>query len=150
MAYAISLATVANSIAALSISGVTIKDADEIAASWNKQANILYPIPNNWITNAKFTVDTFGSMGNEKARFSCNMNYRFLGTEVGNMANFIAAYSNVISKMVLIINAITSNDVITGATDFRFIGVSSIGPLADPAGNVFHGCDLTFTYEEFL
>jgi hypothetical protein len=150
MAYSISLATVANSIAALSISGVTVKDADEIVTSWNKQANILYPIPNNWITNAKFTVDTYGSNSAEKGRFSCNMNYRFLGTELGNMANFTSAYNNVISKMILIINAIISNDVITGAVDFRFVGVANIGPLPDPAGNVFHGCDLTFMYEEFL
>ena len=150
MAYSISLATVADSISKISVSGVTIKDVDELATSWSKQANIMYPKPENWITNAKFTADSYGSNGSEAARFSCNMTYRFLGTQVGNMANFTAAYSNVITKLVLILNAILSNDVITGADDFRLVNQSNIGPLSDPAGNVFHGCDLTFWYEEFL
>jgi len=150
MAYSISLAAVANSIAALSISGVTMKDVDELASSWKMQANILYPKPDNWITGAKFTADSFGSNSAEAARFSCNMTYRFLGTAVGTMASFTTAYSNVITKMVLIINAITSTDIFTGAHDFRFVSASNIGPLSDPAGNIFHGVDLTFWYEEFI
>jgi len=150
LTYSISLTTVTNSIAALSISGVTIKDVDEIAASWGKQANIMYPKPDNFITNAKFSADSFGSNGAEAARFSCNMTYRFLGTQVGNMGTFTSAYNNVITKMVTILNVILSNDVITGADDFRFISQSNIGPLADPAGNLFHGVDLTFWYEEYL
>jgi hypothetical protein len=150
MTISLSLATVADSISKLSISGVTVKDLDELSASWKSLPNVLYPKPDGWISNAKFTVDTFGSMGVEKATFTCNMAYRFLGTEIGNMGAFSAAYSNVITKLVLILNVILANDVITGAVDFRLLGISNIGPLADPAGNVFHGCDLVFTYSEFV
>ena len=148
MAYTLSLSTVADSISKLSISGVTVKDVDQLAPAMT--SNVLYPLPNGWITGAKFTPVTYGSNSGEQANFTCNMTYRFLGTLVGDMGAFNKAYSNVISKMTLILNAILSNDVITGAVDFRFVGVANIGPVSDPAGNMYHGCDLTFMYEEFL
>lgn len=151
MTVSLALATVADSISKISITGVTVKDANELSASWKALPNVLYPRPDGFVTNFRFKVDSYGINGAEKGTFTYTLTYRFLGTAVGNAGTFGTAYNDALSKIIAIVNAVVADDTITGATkDFRLGTVTNIGPLPDPAGNVFHGADITFLVEEFV
>lgn len=151
MTVSLALATVADSISKISISGVTVKDVNELSASWKSLPNVLYPRPDGFVTGLRFKTDSYGINGAEKGTFTYNLTYRFLGTAVGNMGTFGQAYSDALTKIIAIVNAIVADDTITGATkDFRLGTIANIGPMPDPSGNVFHGADITFVVEEFV
>ena len=72
MTIALSPVTVAASIAALSVSGVTIKDIDEIPDSANMLCPLVVPM-SNFITNITPQTQSFGSNGGAKVDFSSTL-----------------------------------------------------------------------------
>lgn len=144
------LPNIANAISALSISGVTVKDYDELSADWTNQANILYPSPNppGWITD--FTMEYASLLEGDGAPvdISYTLNYVFLSTQVGDMANFPKAYKDLVDKVSLIISAVVvTPSPYSGRVNLK-IGNISIGPRVDPAGNQFHGADIPLRIKE--
>ena len=147
MAINIQIATIADSISKLSISGITIKDINELSASWKSLPNVLYPRPNNFITNVALTAAV---MSKQRYDLHYVLNYRFLNVQVGSDAVMFATYPELIAKVILIANAIITNHNLTGAIDVSFGGITDIGALPDPVGNVFHGCDFQINVLEYL
>ena len=147
MAINIQVVAVADSISKLSISGVTVKDIDELSASWKSLPNVLYPRPDGFITNISVTHSDLARQ-NYELRYV--LAYRFLNVPLGNDAVLFATYPTLIAKAVLIANAIITNHNLTGAVDVTFGGITNIGALPDPAGNVYHGCDILINVLEYL
>jgi len=103
------LTTVTGDIANLSISGVKIVNYNGIVASWIAQPNVLYPNPENFITNFRVEYQSFLHGASAQVNFNYTLNYRFLGTQLGNLSNFPVAYSAVVDKYLLILAAIVTN-----------------------------------------
>jgi hypothetical protein len=79
---------------------------------------------------------------------SYTLNYRFLGTQIGDIATFPAAYSDLVSKLILIVNAIIGVYApYSGRVEMILTGVE-IGPRADPAGNMYFGADFSLAITE--
>lgn len=146
MAISCSLATVADSISKLSISGITIRDIDALATSWLALPNVLYPRPDGFVSNISVTA-TDMARGGYELRYT--LTYRYLFTQLGNDAVLFAGYATFMANLVLIINSIITNHNLTGAIDLTLGGVS-VGPLQDPAGNMYHGADIQINVLEFL
>ncbi len=140
--------TVAASIAALSISGVTIKDITAIPDSARMLCPILIPQPNGYMSNSTMTFESFGSNGAAKMNLEYDLNYVFLYSEVGGISAF-AAYSGLMTKLAAVLVSIMSNDAITGLVDMRLNSIGDIGVINDPAGNEFWGVLLSFHILEF-
>ncbi len=147
MAINVQIATVADSISKLSISGVTIKDINELSSSWKSLPNVLYPRPDNFVTDIALTPV---ELTKSKYDLRYTLNYRFLNIQLGNDAVLFAGYATLIAKIVLIVNAIVTNHNLTGAIDVSFSGITAIGALPDPAGNVYHGADFSIDVLEYL
>jgi len=150
MTVSLYLANITNAIESISISGVTVMDKDEISPSWLGQPNVLYPNPNNdgFVTNFNIRFDSVLQGTNAPMTIGYTLNYRFLGTQVGDLSSFTLAYSNVIDKVVAIINAVIAVPApYSGRVELIVSGVS-IGAVADPAGNAYHGADLSFAITE--
>jgi len=147
MAMDIKIVTVADSISKLSISGVTIRDLDEISASWKSIPNVLYPRPDNFITSISVTPV---ELSRNKYDLKYTLNYRFLHVQLGNDAVLFVSYPTLIAKVILIAAAIITNHNLTGAVDVSFGGISAIGALPDPVGNVYHGADFSIDVLEYL
>src|SRR5688500_9661643 len=111
--------TITNSIAALSISGVSIKDIDEIPQSGNMLLPILFPRPNDFVTDFSQAFRSFGSGGTAKIDFEYNLNYVFLLAEAGSGIGALAIYSGLITKLSAILVAIASNDAVSGLVDLQ-------------------------------
>jgi hypothetical protein len=133
----VSIPTVTASIAGLNVSGVTIKDITAIPDSSQMLCPILIPQPNGFITDVAPSFETFGSNGGAKLNLGYTLNYVFLHSEGG--VNTFANYSDLIAKLVLIMNAIFGNDAISGLVDMKINAIGDIGLIEDPAGNQFWG-----------
>lgn len=148
MTVTINLPTIAEQISRLSVEGVTILDIDAITTQYILAPYTLAPRPDGWFSNLSVTVDTFGTLGTEKLTMTYNLTYRYFHTALGNQLNF-ASYSHMIDNIVNIAEVILTNDTVTGAIDLRLAGISDIGPVSDPAGNQYHGCDFTLLVTEY-
>ena len=131
-----SFATVANSIAALSISGVHVFDIDNIPVDAKSYLPALFPAPDGFITGIQFTRLTPGTNGTAKMDLSYTLTYRFLHSIVGSGAGLIATYADAIEKLSRIVIAILSNDAPAGVVNMELESISNIGPMTDPAGQI--------------
>jgi hypothetical protein len=150
MAFSLKLSEIADAIAALSVSGVTVKDRNELTASWAGTPNVLYPnIDGPWVTDLSLDYRAMIRGTNAPVNVSYTLNYRFLGVQVGDLAILPTAYSNLIDKVIAIINALVAMDSpYSGAMNIEIAAVSDLHPLADPAGNMYYGCDFALRVEE--
>ncbi len=148
MTISLNLANIADAISQISISGVTVKDKDQIAGSWVSTPNVLYPNPDGWITG--FTINyqaiTRGAAAPANIRYT--LNYRFLGVQVGDMATFPVSYSALVDKVIAIINAIYAVDAPYNGSVDMFVDNIELGPMTDPAGNQYFGADFALSVEE--
>lgn len=149
MTVAVNFSTVTNSIAALSISGVTVKDIDEITSSRMGQKAIFAPRPENFVTGLSVTAETFGSGATRTATLAYTLNYVYYHCPLPSTLNF-ADYANVITNVAAILVALITNDTLTGAADVGVGGVSDLGAVSDPAGNMFFGCVISIRVEEYI
>ena len=143
------ISPVADSIAALSVSGVTIKDIDQIPDTARMLCPLIIPQPANFVSDLSITFETFGSNGGAKINTNYTLNYVFLFCEVGSGMGAFAAFSGLISKLSALLVAINSNDAITGAVDIKINSISNIGVITDPAGVEFWGLEFSLRVLEF-
>ena len=148
MAFSLNLANIADAIAAISISGVTVKDKDQIAASWVSTPNVLYPNPDGWVTDFRLEYQAIPRGAAAPVNVFYTLNYRFLGVQVGDMATLPVSYSDLVSKVIAIINAVVAvHAPYDGGVNLEVQGVD-LGPMTDPADNQYYGADLAFSVEE--
>lgn len=143
-----SISTVADSIAGLTISGVTIKDIDQIPDSARLLCPLLIPNPANFVTDISVTFETYGSNGGAKINTNYTINYVFLFCEVAGI-NAFAAFSGLMAKLSAILVAINSNDTITGAVDMKINSIGNIGVITDPAGVEYWGLEFSLRVLEY-
>lgn len=148
MTFSLSLAGVADAISSITISGVTVKDKDQLSGTWLSLPNVLYPNPDNWITNFAIRYDALMQGAAAPATITYTLNYRFLGVQVGDIGAFPVSYSALVDKVIAIINAIEAVYApYTGKVEMILGGVS-IGARTDPAGNNYFGADIALNISE--
>ena len=148
MTVSLLLANVADSISQISVSGVTIKDKDQLSGSWVSLPNVLYPNPDGWITGFSINYVTVMQGTTAPMDISYTLNYRFLGVAVGDIATFPIAYSGLVDKLTLIINAVIGVYApYSGKVEMK-LGDINLGAKDDPAGNQYFGADIALNIME--
>lgn len=150
MTVSVSLATVADSIAGLSISGVNVRDIDKIPDNASMLTPLLIPQPNGFVTDIAPTFESFGSNAAQKMNLAYTLNYVFLHSQVGSGISAYSAYADLIADFVTIVNAVMSNDRISGAVDIRLQSIGNIGVINDPADNEYWGIQFSFRVLEYV
>ena len=152
MSYTVKLADICTGIAALSITGVKIRDITKIPASGNMVTPIMFPMPDdNFITGLTPTPVTYGTGGLERMDLDYDLNYVYAHCPIAAaLGGPYQAYASLIVNVIKIIVAIMSNDNIRDGTELRLKTITKCGPVTDPAGNQFWGCALTFHVKEYL
>lgn len=145
---AVSAATVATSIAALSVSGLTIKDLDAIPQEVTaRDCPVMFPDPSRFLTDLSIEVDSYGSAAAKKTvRYTLNyiLAYRVVGEERG----LYKIYQGFVQKVCLLLDAMLANDALSGCIDSTPTGLT-LGVVQDPAGKSFHGCLIPIRIMEF-
>lgn len=145
----IQFATVADSLSHLSVSGVNVFDVDTIPENAIDYCPALFPIPNGWVTDLQFTLQSLGDDTTRKINVEYTLNYRFLYAPIGS-GSVLANYAGIITKLELILEAILGNSSPTGAVNMELLAVSDLGALTDPAGQtMYHGVDIAVRVLEY-
>jgi hypothetical protein len=143
---ALAIATVADSISKLSISGLTIKDVNELPDSVQaRDCPVIIPAP-NFVTN--FQAERQELTVNE-LDYRYTLNYRLLAFPVGSGRGIFEAYPKAVEWTGKFLDALVANHSITGAVDIEPGSVISFGVVEDPGGSSFHGCDIAINVLEF-
>jgi hypothetical protein len=139
------IATVTNSVESLTITGVTVADVDEISASIGLGLTILAPRPDDFITDLTITR---AEVSGQNLDVAYTLHYVYYHCPIGGA--LIDVYSAMVAKIALIIKAFAQNETLTGAMDNGYPTIEHVGPVQDPAGNVYHGCEITLPVTQFL
>jgi len=145
------LETVTSSIAALTITNVRVMDITNIPEGTKLAGPILYPRPQEFVTDIEFTRESQGGNGTALMNLSYSLHYVYLHAPIGaGVGGLFSVYSGLISNLVLIMEKLFASDAITGVVDLQLEEVSSIGPVSDPAGNAYHGVEISLRVLEFI
>lgn len=149
---ALNSAGITAAIAALSISGVTVKDITAIPESvLARDCPIFFPMPGNWLGGSQIVTDTqsrttFGAAGSRFWLIDRTFNYVFLYAPIGSGRGSADIYNTATTKTELIITALTAIDV--SGVDLKDVAHEPLGVLNDPAGMRFAGCLFRITFRE--
>jgi hypothetical protein len=142
-------ATVATSIAALSVSGVTIKDLNAIPQQVQaRDCPIFFPDPTRPMGDYVLEVNSYGSsVAKKTAHYT--LNYVFLFAEVGQARGIYDIVQPLVQSLSLVLDALNTNDALNGCID-SFPGGLQVGQMTDPAGRSFFGATVPIRIMEFV
>ena len=147
----VNLVTVADSIAALNVSGVNVRDIDQIPESALPILPVLYLRPNEFITNLKWSRETYGTDATAAMNLTYVLHYHYLHAVVGSAGSLLSVYSGLITNLIKILKAIFEDSNPDGAVDMTLVSISSVGVLTDPAGEVkYHGVEISLQVTEYI
>lgn len=79
---------------------------------------------------------------------SYTLNYRYLGSQIGDLSQMPKQYGEMIEKVSDIIEKMISTDTpYAGTVEMEVVNVS-VGARIDPAGNSYHGADIALKVTE--
>ena len=137
---ALAISTVTNSIAALSVTGLTIKDLDEIPYTVNQRdCPIIYPEPINFLTDFDVVMASTGTAGSGYFDVSYTLTYTFCYQAVGADRGSLTKFSNMVQLLEDWWDKILISDHLTGAVEVTPVGIMNLGVVLDPAGYSFIG-----------
>lgn len=147
---ALAVRTIAENIAALSVSGVTIHDLDDLKGEYlERDLPVLIPNPEGYVANVLVERDSYGS-SEAKQHITYDLTYRYLHARVGSGRGLFDQYPQMVTNTGLILDRLIASDALSNQIDFRVVNVSAFGPVQDPSGNLYHGCDIIVNVMEFI
>lgn len=143
----VNIVNVAAAIHGLSITGLTIRDLDEIKELMPiSDLPCLVPHPRDFVT--AIGAAPVAHKSNAKTDVTYSLRYRLYFKPVTGQVKFFGPYKTLVQMVELIINKVIDNDAFGGAIDIR-PKILAIGGVEDHAGNVYHGADLQFDVLEY-
>jgi hypothetical protein len=150
MTASIDYTTLPHSIAALTITGVTICDIHNIPTNMERKLPILFPDPDGWLGNVGVTVDSYGTSGSEKLTMGWTLSYIFMLAKSGTGRVETDNYNAMIVKVGAIATVIVNTDSLSGADDIRLESIEAPGYVQAPNGDFYHGCRFALRASKFL
>lgn len=147
----LAITTISNAITGLSVTGLTIKDIDEIPqAIINRDCPVLIPDPDNYVSRFLVEPDSFGVGGTRKWTANYTLNYLLLYAAVGSgRTTVLEKYSGMVSSAFAFFDALLASSALTGAVDFEPDMIGSFG-IVDFSGTLFHSCGVSLNVKEFV
>lgn len=146
----LAIATVADSIAGISVSNLEILDINEIPKKIDARKSYMAGLP-NFVTNFSVTRDSFGGGSTAKMTVRYDLNYRLFYKPAGaGRETVIEPFSGLVAMWAAVIDAVLVLDVVAGLIDIIPASVANMGMVNDPSDNVWYGCDIPFTIQEFV
>jgi len=145
----LSAVTVADSISKLVVTGVTILDIDEIPERADHGCPMVYPNPDGFMSGFEVERMAMATGASNVWNISYSLTYRFLHSELGEGLGLFDVYDDMVDKVMDFIDKMLVSDAVTGCVDLEVEDISSFGPVSDPSGSMFHGCDITLRILEF-
>ena len=147
----IKLEDVASAITLLNVSGINVRDIDNIPANAKTILPVLYPVPNGFVTDLAWSRESFGNDDTRAMNLTYILHYKYLHAVVGSGGGLLTVYARMIENIIKILQAIFTDSNLGGAVDVTLNTISDIGVHTDPAGELqYHGVDITLKVMEFI
>lgn len=147
---ALNIIVIAHNISDLDVNEVHIRDLTAIPEKvTDRDCPILYPLPNGFVTNLTVQIDSFGDARAKKTVFY-TLTYRFLEASLGSGRGLFDLYSDFVKHVFAVLDKLIDSQALSGQIDLEIESISNFGPVADPSGNMFHGCDIALRIMEFV
>jgi len=147
----LAIQTITRAIADLSIKGVIIRDTHEIPEAVDvRMCPILYPEPVNFISGFSVERDSFGAAAQAKKTVTYTLTYTYLHAPIGTGRGLFDVYDGLVKNVFAILDALILADALTGTIELIPLTPVNVGPVGDPAGNRFHGCQFELSVTEFV
>lgn len=148
MSATINFTTVTNAIEGLTITGVTIKDSDNMTDSVKLSTPTLSPFPAGFVTDIRLSrLEETGQLN--LLEYTLNYRYYHCPIEMA-LGGLHATYGGFITKLAAILLAFASDATLSGALDNQGVQITGIGAIEDPARNVYLGCGISIRISQFL
>lgn len=145
----LSAKTIADNISGLTVTGVTIKQLDEIVESVEaRHCPLLQPEPRNFMSNLRLERASLNIGASNQWDVVYNLDYAFFYAPVGSSRSLLDVYEDMTVKALAVLDVLMVNDYTLGAVDVQIANVSEFGAIPDPAGNMHHGCIVTLEVTE--
>jgi hypothetical protein len=145
------IATITSNIAALSISGVTILDIDEIKEGIKERDGAtFFPNPIGFVTDLRVEPVTLGSAGARSYNVWYSLHYVLAYAPIGSGRGIFDKYPSMVATAFSIIDALIANDALAGTQEFQVQSIPEFGPVSDPSGKMHHGCQIVIDIMEFV
>ena len=142
------IATVISSIAGLAVSGLKVCSLSSIPEAVDIRTPTIFPRPDGMITN--FTQERLSQNSQPRLNVVYTLHYRFCHTPIGSGRGLFTQFPAMVNMISAFIDAVQANDTLTGAVDVAVAEIDAFGPVTDPSGIAFHGCDISITIMEFV
>lgn len=143
-------AGITSAIAALSISGVTIKDVASIPQNvYDRDCPLLFPQPGSWMEGGQALSENNTTFGTPSTRYwtsSHKLNYVYLHSEIGSGRGVADVYTDAVANVEAILTALITLDV--SGVDVESVSNGSIGNITAPSGKRFTGCEISVSVRQ--
>jgi len=142
--------TITAAIAALTVSGVTIRDTSACTdAVMVRDCPVLAPRPNNFVMLNPVERDTFGASSVARKTVTFTLSYRFFHSVIGQGRGVYEVFPLYLDKIFAIMDALIACDL-GGTVDMNLSGVPNLGVVTDGADNQFWGSDVEIICTVFI
>jgi len=147
----LAIATISDAITDLSVTGLTIKDIDEIPqAVINRDCPLLVPNPDNYVSRFLVAPDSFGVGSSRKWTASYTLNYLLLYAAAGSgRTTVLEKYSGMVTAAFAFFDALLASSALTGTVDFEPDMIGDFG-MTTFSGTSFHSCGVSLNVKEFV
>jgi hypothetical protein len=147
---ALNTVAICTAIAGLTVSGVRMLNLDAIPEVADpRDVPAMWPRPDGFIEDVNVQVDSFGS-SQAKKTVTYTLVYVYAHSPLGAGRGLFDTYPDTVVKACAILDAIIANDAIQGAAIDITPSAGAFGPVGDPSGNAFHGCEIRVAVTEFV
>lgn len=148
---AIPIDTITASIAALVVTGVTIRDTSQITDHVeHRDEPLMAPMPNGFVTLMPVQRDTYGPAATAKKTVMFELKYRFFHSDAGEGRGLYDQFPDFMDKIFAINDALIAADALGGTVDMQLTGNPDFGVVTDGGNNEFWGADLTVLCTLFI
>lgn len=136
------------SIAALTIPGVTVRGESGVADSMLMTAATLAPRPEKFVTGLRLV---HVEQTQQENNVYCTLHYRYYHCSLqGGLGGLTSMWPGLIKNVISIFVALSSHSTLPGTIDSEDPIIEGMGPVTDPAGNLFLGAEFAVTLLFFL
>ena len=145
----LAITSIIDSISGMTVTDVTIYDLNEIPdALTDRDCPAFMPLPLDFVTDLSITDDSFGGPVSKKS-VSYLLTWRFFECQLSTDRGLYERIPDMVKHAAAIVDAAIASLTLAALKDFYVENITNFGPVEDPSGNSFHGCDIAIRITEF-
>ena len=148
---ALHISEILDAIAALTVTGLTILDADQIPVEMTQRdCPVLFPRPDEFITDFTSERQSFGPASAAARDVTYTLNFILAYAPVGTGRGIFEPYKNMLVLAYKVIDAIHADDDLSDYGLDVTARIGNVGLVSSPGGAQYHGCVISFDILELV